>query len=807
VASSEPPGIQSVAGLLGPVISSAALAANLPPGPTGATGAIGPQGATGNTGGAASLGTIQAVYNVATNTPAISSGSGSQGQSYVVGTAGTASPAIDGITTLNVGDVLVRGATTWGRVPFVQPAAFMAASVILPGSSVVPIDLLLDAQGRVLQASSLSTLYQATAAGLLAAPTGTDLVTVNTTIATETATRAALIQTSAPVIPNQPETLAEVVLDSQGRVVEARGVSGTAYLPASIGLDAVVTQSQTPVKYQAGSVYVPGVGYVAAVTLDTQGRVTDALLPSGQSYAATTAGLAATATVTNPLHFDVVIYGGTIGGLMAAVRAKAQYGLRVCILEPTANFGGASAAVGLSVADLPATAGQIAGDTLNTFFNAIAALEGSNNWRYAFQPKNGQQIANSIAATYADLALTKVQINGPADVLISPGQSGVTILGIVTRAGIVTGTQFIDASYECDLGLAALGLSFFTLGRESTATYGESAAGFVAASSGEYTVVNNTYYPTIPDGLETGGQADSFVQSMGPRGVISRASNAIPFPKPSGYNSQDFIIALQILAANGKTLFARAGNYTSANVYFQGTLQNNKIGFNGADLPNIGSLYCAGNWTTRQAYVDKVMYYYTGTLYAIQSDPIGATYVPALQADSQGAGFAADEFIGSSYGTGVPMWAYIRESYRFTGAAYVLTQANTTGSGVAVSDPVCTYNYAQDFHNGQLYAVSGTTTIIRSEGFPALSGNAPVVPMSARTMMSPAGSGSPNLLIPVCFGASHIAWGPLRLEPNFGMMGEGAGVIASLAAIYGTPVQHFNYATVAAALVARGSIL
>jgi hypothetical protein len=64
-----------------------------------------------------------------------------------------------------------------------------------------------------------------------------------------------------------------------------------------------------------------------------------------------------------------------------------------------------------------------------------------------------------------------------------------------------------------------------------------------------------------------------------------------------------------------------------------------------------------------------------------------------------------------------------------------------------------------------------------------------------------------NLLVPVCLSATHVSYSSLRMEPQYMMLGQAAGVAASLAVKHGVAVQDVAVDALQKELKAEGAIL
>jgi len=64
-----------------------------------------------------------------------------------------------------------------------------------------------------------------------------------------------------------------------------------------------------------------------------------------------------------------------------------------------------------------------------------------------------------------------------------------------------------------------------------------------------------------------------------------------------------------------------------------------------------------------------------------------------------------------------------------------------------------------------------------------------------------------NLLAPVCVSSSHIAYGSIRMEPVFMILGQSAATAAVLAMEEGCPVQDVDYDRLRDRLLADGQVL
>jgi hypothetical protein len=130
---------------------------------------------------------------------------------------------------------------------------------------------------------------------------------------------------------------------------------------------------------------------------------------------------------------------------------------------------------------------------------------------------------------------------------------------------------------------------------------------------------------------------------------------------------------------------------------------------------------------------------------------------------------------------------YVREARRMISET-VMTQKHCEGLEV-VEDAVGLAAYGMDSHHVQRY--------VTEEGFVRNEGNVEArvkgpYPVSYRSII-PRASECDNLLVPVCLSATHIAFGSIRMEPVFMVLGQSAATAASMAIDSGIPLHELSY--------------
>jgi hypothetical protein len=80
----------------------------------------------------------------------------------------------------------------------------------------------------------------------------------------------------------------------------------------------------------------------------------------------------------------------------------------------------------------------------------------------------------------------------------------------------------------------------------------------------------------------------------------------------------------------------------------------------------------------------------------------------------------------------------------------------------------------------------------------------PVQPYRPYRMITPKRAEAQNLLEPVCFSASHVAYSTLRMEPQYMIIGQAAGIAARMAVRGNSSVQEIDQAALARTLVRHG---
>ncbi|MBS1874846.1 MAG: FAD-dependent oxidoreductase [Acidobacteria bacterium] len=498
--------------------------------------------------------------------------------------------------------------------------------------------------------------------------------------------------------------------------------------------------------------------------------------------------------------FDLVVYGGTAGGVITAVRG-AREGLSVALLEPGSHLGG-MATGGLSRTDFGKKE-VIGGDALEFYWRVGRKYEIG---RYAqdvawfYEPKIGEQVLREMLAEAKVRVLMRHRLREKTGVR----KQGQRVVSITTEDGAVFAAKvFADCSYEGDL-MAQAGVEY-AVGRESAAQYGESLAGVRDRTPYHQFLVrvspydaNGKLLPEVDPGPKAAaGSGDRKVQAYNFRMILSEdPANSVAFPKPPGYDPKRYELMARLIEAqtrqNSKppvmhnvTLIARIPN-RKADINNQGAFSTDYIG-KSWDYPD-------GSYAVRERIWRDHVNYTKGYFYFLAHDP----RVPAsLQKEVNGWGLAKDEFTDNE---NWPHQLYIREARRMVGE-YVMSQRDIQ-TDLTKSDAIGMGSYNSDSHNIQRLATADGA--VENEGDMQVSVTPYQIPFR---MILPKRGQAANLLVPVCFSASHVAYSTLRMEPQYMIIGQAAAVAAAMAVKEGKAVQDVNPAAVTSRLKELGTVL
>ncbi len=486
------------------------------------------------------------------------------------------------------------------------------------------------------------------------------------------------------------------------------------------------------------------------------------------------------------VHSDICVYGGTSAGVTAAVRA-ARHGRSVVLVAFGRHLGGLTAS-GLGATD----SGRIEaiGGLSREFYRRVGAHYGRPE-SFGFEPHVAERVFEDWVGEH-DVPVYREHRLAGADVTDGRITALRTENGKVFRAKV-----YIDASYEGDL-MAAAGVSN-TVGRESNAVHGETLNGVQFRSGHQFQRTIDPYrvpgdpasglLPGIqPDPPGTPGTGDHRIQAFNFRVCLTKAADRLPFPRPPGYDPARYELLRRYLAAgvwdalrlntpmpNGKT-----------DLNNNGAVSTDNIGRN-HDWP-------AGDYATRERVFQDHVTYQQGLLHYLATDPA----VPAaVRAEVNTWGLPADEFTETG---GWPHELYIREGRRMV-ADYVVTEHDCRWT-TSARDPVGLASYNMDSHNCARVVVGGAA---RNEGDVQV-GPAGPYGISYRAIV-PARGECANLVVPVALSASHIAFGSVRMEPVFMLLGHAAASAAHLALAGGKAVQDVDYPTLRRGLLADGMVL
>ncbi len=522
---------------------------------------------------------------------------------------------------------------------------------------------------------------------------------------------------------------------------------------------------------------------------------------------------------------DVCVYGGTSAGIAAAVQVS-RMGKTVVLVEPGPYLGGLTTG-GLGATDIgnKAAIGGIsrefyqriarhyandaawvresrddyfakrsAGQNRSTDLNA----EGATMW--TFEP----HVADQVFAGLLKEAGVTVYLNQR---LMSVRKDKARINELVMEESeVFRAKMFIDATYEGDL-MAKSDVSN-TVGRESNREYGETLNGVRAETpKHQFTVAVDPYVkpgqtnsgllPFIQagDGGKPGA-GDDKVQAYNYRLCFTtNEANRLPIDPPDDYDPAKFELLgryFEALVAAGKKPVL-ADFWNPLWMPNQKTDINNNGGFS-TDLIGGNYAYPEGDTAARARIATEHETYIRGFLTFLATSP----RVPQnIRDEMKRWGPARDEFTSTR---GWPRQLYVREARRMV-SDYVMTESHCRGRVVA-EDAVGLAAYNMDSHNCQRIVKNGR---VENEGDVQVPPMAPY-PISYRAIV-PKRSEAENLLVPVCLSSSHIAYGSIRMEPVFMILGQSAATAAVLAIEDKSTVQKLDYPKLRKALLRDRQIL
>ena len=483
--------------------------------------------------------------------------------------------------------------------------------------------------------------------------------------------------------------------------------------------------------------------------------------------------------------YDVIVYGGTAGGVVAAVAAAAE-GAVVALVEPGRPLGGMVSG-GLGYSDL----GQrdVVGGRALAVYEAVARHYGTPLWVWAGPEPH---VAEGIFRDWLGRAQVDVHLGRRIEG-VAKGDASIERL-VVHTGETFDAAVFVDASYEGDV-MAAAGVSY-AVGRESRRTHGESWAGRQPLRPGkhDFDVVLSPFrddderelLPLVHDRpLAEVGEGDGAVQGYGFRVCLTRdPDNRLPIPEPD--EPMDLELLRRYVVAKGDSL--RAG----ALLGLAPNLPGDKCDANSLGPLSL-NLLDGSNWAypdadpqAREAIRRRHLHWAQNFLYFLNHDDS----VPrGVRDELRTWGLCRDEFGDTG---GWPHQLYVREARRMRGE-YVMTQ-HDLNTGRRKYDAVGMGSYHIDVRHTQrvwqhLHLHPRLVPAVANEGYMSV----PVEPYQIpyRSLV-PRYHECDNLLVPVCVSASHVAFASIRMEPQYMILGHAAGTAAALAARRGVPVQRVD---------------
>jgi len=522
----------------------------------------------------------------------------------------------------------------------------------------------------------------------------------------------------------------------------------------------------------------------------------------------------------NIYEADVIIYGGTSAAVTTAVQVV-RMGKSVIVVSPDMHLGGLSAG-GLGFTDTGNK--EVIGGISREFYHRVyqhyqtdeawkwqqqseygnkgqgtPAIDGENRTMWIFEPHVAEQVFDDFMEENKIKLLRDEWLDRSGGIEMDKK----TIKSLTTLSGkVFKGKIFVDATYEGDL--MALANIDFHVGREANSVYGEEWNGIQVGvlHHGHHFITDIDPY-VIPGDPSSGvlpkistenpgqkGDADHKVQAYCFRMCLSNhPENRIPFPKPDNYDPHDYELLARIFESGWREVFNKfdpiPNRKTDTNNH--GPFSTDNIGMN-YDYPE-------ASYERRKEIIKEHEDYQKGLMYFLANDE----KVPAEVREKMSQwGLAADEFIDNG---NWPHQIYVREARRMIGE-FVMTENEIQGKS-PVNKSIGMGSYTMDSHNIQRY--------IKPDGFVQNEGDIGVHPKNPYMIdlgtILPKPEQCNNLLVTTAVSSSHIAFGSIRMEPVFMILGQSAGTLAALALEKGIRIHEVEYAELKAILLKDGQVL
>lgn len=522
-------------------------------------------------------------------------------------------------------------------------------------------------------------------------------------------------------------------------------------------------------------------------------------------------------------RYDVVVYGGTSAAITTAVQVV-KMGKTVVVVSPDARLGGLSSG-GLGATDSGNR--TVIGGLAREFYHRLwlhyqdesawtfqpmpkengipgqggRGIDNDSQTMWVFEPSVAEKVFEDFVKEYKIDVFKNEKLDRSSGVL----KENSTIKSITTLSGKrFVGKIFIDATYEGDL-MATAGVEY-AVGREANREFGETLNG-VQVGRAIYHQFEGFVDPYVERGNPDSGllpyvsekisgedgEADGLVQAYCLRMCLTNdPKNLVPIEKPADYSPLDYELLLRSIEAGQNVFmtFSPMPNYkTDSN--------NNKAV--STDLIGGSYRYPDASYEEREEIYQKHLKWQQGLIWTLQHNE----RVPQKIRDEYNKwGLAKDEFVDNN---NWPKQMYIREARRMKGD-FIVSERHLRRLD-ETPRPIGMGSYNMDSHNIQRYVAidSEGRKTVRNEGDVQVNPGAPY-PIDYGAII-PKKDQCDNLLVPLCVSCTHIAFGSIRMEPVFMILGQSAATAACLSIDKNVAPQDLDYADLQSQLLKDKQVL